>query len=74
MQVDTNAAWQQREAVTKSLHRDPNNDKKLEKVRKTDVVTSFVDRRFEVHVQEVDQAGFFEHLKTMNLKGDRISH
>lgn len=68
MQVDTSAAWQQREEVRKSLHRDPNNDKNLEKVRRTDVVSSFVDRSFEIHVQEGDQAGFFGHLKTITRK------
>ena len=81
-----NAAWQQREEVRKSIRADPINgilrkavkmaSKNLEKVRKAAVLSFFWAhvRKLEARVRE-DHAGFYRHLKTMNLeeKRDRSS-
>ena len=78
-----NAAWQQREEARKSLRASPNNDllrkvvkkagKNLEKVRKAAVLSFFWAhvRKLKEGVRKGDQAGFDEHLKTMNLEGKR---
>ena len=47
--------------------------KNLEKVRKTAVLSFFWPhvRKLEARVQEGDHAGFYRHIKTMNLEGKR---
>ena len=47
--------------------------KNLEKVRKTAVLSFFWAhvRKLEARVREGDQAGFYKHLKTMNMEGKR---
>ena len=82
-----NTAWQRREEARRSLRADPNNSilrkavkmagKNLEEIRNA-AVLSFLQahvRKLEARVREGDQAGFYEHLKTMNLEGkqDRSS-
>ena len=51
--------------------------KNLRKVRKADVLRFLWDffRKLETRTREGDQAGFYKHLKTMNLEGkqDRSS-
>ena len=80
-----NATWQQREEARKSLRASPNSDhlrkavrkavrkagKNLEKVRKTAVLSFFWAhvRKLEERVRKGDHAGFYEHLKTVNLEG-----
>ena len=83
VQAEMNAAWQQREEVSRSLRADLNNGilrkavkvagKNLEKVRKTAVLSIFWAhvRKLEARVREGDHAGFYRHLKTMNLEGKR---
>ena len=78
-----NAAWQQREEASKHLRAEPHNSnlrkavkmagKKLWKVRKDAVLSFFWDfvRKLETRTQEGDQAGFYKHLKTMNLERKR---
>ena len=79
-QADINAAWQQREEARKSLLASPNHDrlrkavkmavKNLEKVCKAAVLSFRAQvRKLEERVRKDDQAGFYEHLKTMNLEG-----
>ena len=82
-QAYMNAAWQQREEARKSLRESPNNDllrnavkkagKNLEKVRKAAVLSFFWAhvRKLEERVRKGDQAGFYEHFKSMNLGGKR---
>ena len=81
--ADMKTAWQQREEARNSLQASPNNDrlrkvvekagKNLEKVRKAAVLRFFWVhvRKLEERVRKGDQAGFYEHLKTMNLEGKR---
>ena len=47
--------------------------KNLRKVRKPAVLSFFWDfvRKLETRTREGDQAGFYKHLKTMNLEGKR---
>ena len=47
--------------------------KNLRKVRKAAVLTLFWDfvRKLETRTREGDQAGFYKHLKVMNLEGKR---
>ena len=47
--------------------------KNIRKVRKAAVLSFFWDfvRRLETRTREGDQAGFYKHLKTMNLEGKR---
>ena len=78
-----NAVWQQREEARKSLWASPNSDlfrkavekagKNLDKVRKAAVLSFFLAhvRKLEKRVRKGDQAGFYEHLKTMEFKGKR---
>ena len=82
VQADMNAAWQQREVARKSLRASPNSDflrkavkkasKNLEKVRKAAVLSFFLAhvRKLEERVRKGDQAGFYGHLKTMDLEGN----
>ena len=48
-------------------------EKNLRKVRKAAVLSSFWDfvRKLETGNREGDQAGFYKHLKTMDLEGKR---
>ena len=81
VEAEMNAAWQQREDARGHLRAEPHNsnlrkvvkmaEKKLRKVRKV-VLLSFVwdfVRKLETRTREGDQAGFYKHLKTMNLEG-----
>ena len=77
------AAWQQREEARRHLRAEPysNNLRKavkmagktLRKVRKAAVLSVFWDfvRKLKTRTREGDQAGFYKHLKTMNLEGKR---
>ena len=78
-----NAAWQQREDARRHLRAEPDNsnlrkivkmaEKKLRKVRKAAVLSLFWDFvcKLETRTREGDQAGFYKHLKTMNLEAKR---
>ena len=78
-----NAAWQQREEARRSLRAEPHSSnlskpvkmagKKLRKVRKAAVLSSFWDfvRKLETRTREGNQAGFYKHLKPINLEGKR---
>ena len=82
-----NAAWQQREEARRYPRAEPHTSnlrkavkmagKNLRKVRRAAVLSFFWDfvRKLETHTREGDQAGFYKHLKTMNLeeKRDRSS-
>ena len=83
VEAEMNAAWQQREDARGHLRAEPHHinlrkvvkmaGKKLRKVRKAAVLSFFWDfvRKLETRTQEADQAGFYKHLKTMNLEGKR---
>ena len=83
VEAEINAAWQQREEARRHLRAEPRNSnlrkavkmagKKLRKVLKAAVLSFFWDvvRKPETRTQEGDQAGFYKHLKTMNLQGER---
>ena len=87
VEVETNAAWQEREDARRHLRAESYNSnlrkavkmagRNLRKVRKAAVLSFFWDfvRRLETRTREGDQAGFYKHLKTMNLekKRDRSS-
>ena len=80
-----NEAWQQREEARRHLRAESHDNnlrkavkmagKNLRKVRKaiTAVLSFFWDfvRKLETRAREGDQAGFYKHLKTMNLQGER---
>ena len=78
-----NVAWQQRDEARRHLRAEPHNSnfqkavkmavKNLRKVRKAAVLSFFWDsvRKLETRTREGDQAGFYKHLKTMNLEGKR---
>ena len=84
---EMNAAWQQREEARRRLRAEPYNShlrnivkmtgKNLPKVRKAGVLSFFwaFTRKLETRDREGDEAGFYKHLKTMNLerKRDRSS-
>ena len=83
VEADVNEAWQQREETRRHLRAQPHSSnlrktvkmagKKLRKVRKAAVLSFFWDfvRKVETRDREGTQAGFYKHLKTMNLKGKR---
>ena len=89
VEAEMNATWQQREDARRDLRAEPRNSnlrkvvkmagKNLRKLRKAAVLSFFWDfvRKLETRAREGDQAGFYEHLKTMNLealgKRDRSS-
>ena len=87
VEAETNAAWQQREEARRHQRAEPHSsnlrkavkmtEKNLRKVRKAAVLSFFWDfvRKVETRTREGDQAGFYKHLKTMNLEGmqDRSS-
>ena len=78
-----NEAWQQREEARRYLRVEPHNSnlrkvvkmagKNLRKMRKAAVLSFFWDFvcKLETRTREGDQAGFYRHLKTMNLEGKR---
>ena len=79
-----NAAWQQKEEARRHLRVEPHNSnlrkavkmagKNPRKVRKAAALSFFWNfvHKFETHAREGDQAGFYKHLKTMNLEGKRV--
>ena len=83
MEAEMNAAWQQREEARRHLRAEPLNSnlqksvkmarKNLWKVRKVAVLSFFWDfvRKLETRTREGHQAGFYNHLKTINLEGKR---
>ena len=83
LEAGVNAAWQQREDARRHLRAEPHNSnlrkvvkmagKKLRKMLKASVLSFFCDfvRKLETRSREGDQAGFYKHLKTMNLEGKR---
>ena len=83
VEAEMTAAWQQIEDTRRHLRAEPHNSnirkavkmagKKLRKVRQAAVLSLFWDfvRKLETHNREGDQAGFYEHLMTMNLAGKR---
>ena len=83
MKSQMNATWQQREDARRHLHAEPHNSNlrktvkmagtNLRKVRKAAVLSFFQDfvRKLGTRAREGDQAGFYKHLKTMNLEGKR---
>ena len=83
VESEMNAAWQQREDARRHLRAEPHNsnlrkaikmaEKNLRKVRKAAVLSLFWDfvRKLETRTREGDQAGFYKHLKAMNLEGKR---
>ena len=83
VEAEMTAAWQQREDTRRHLRAEPHNrnlrkavkmaGKKLRKVRQAAVLSLFWDfvRELETRNREGDQAGFYKHLKTMNLEGER---
>ena len=87
VEAEKNAAWQQREDARRHLRAEPHSSnlrkvvkmagKNLRKVRKAAVLSFFWDfvRKLETRTREGDQAGFYKHLKTINLEGkqDRSS-
>ena len=77
-----NAAWQPRKEARRHLRAEHHNsnlrkaakaEKKLRKVRKAAVPIFFWDfvRKLETRTREGDQAGFYKHLKTMDLERKR---
>ena len=87
VEAETNEAWQQREDARRHLRAESHNSnlrkavkmagRNFRKVRKVAVLSFFWDfvRRLETRTREGDHAGFYKHLKTMNLekKRDRSS-
>ena len=87
VEAKMNAAWQQREEARRPLRAETQNSslrkavkvtgKNLRKVRMAAVLSFFWEfvRNFETRNREGDQAGFYKHLKTMNVeeKRDRSS-
>ena len=83
VEAEMNAAWQQREEASRHLRAEPHNsnlrkavkmaEKKLRKVCKVAVLRFFWDfvRKVDARTRGGDQAGFYKHLKTMNLEGKR---
>ena len=83
VEAEMNAAWQQREDARRHPREQSHNSnlrkvvmmagKNLRKVRKAAVLSFFWDFvcKLETRTREGDQAGFYKHLKTMNLEGKR---
>ena len=82
-EAEIDAAWQQREETRRHLRAEPHTSnlrkvvkmagKNVWKVRKAAVLSFVWDfvRKLETCTREGDQAGFYKHLKTMNLEGKR---
>ena len=80
-EAEMNATRQEREEARRLLHAESHNSnlrndvkmtgKYLRKVRKAAVLSLFwaFGRKLKVHVRGGDKAGFYRHLKTMNLEG-----
>ena len=78
-----NATWQQRVEMRRHLRVEPHDsnlrkavkmdEKNIRKARKAAVLSLFWGfvRKLKTHTQEGDQAGFYKHLKTTNLKRKR---
>ena len=85
VEAEINAASQQKEEARRHLRVEPHNSnlrkavkmagKKLREVRKAAVLSFVWDlvRKLETRTREGEQAGFYKHLKTMNLEGKRDS-
>ena len=83
VEAEMNAAWQEREEARRHLRAEPHNSnlrkavkmagKNLRRVRKAAVLSFFRDfvRKLETRTREGDKAGFYKHLKTINLAGKR---
>ena len=83
VEAEMNTAWQKREDARRHLRAEPRSSnlrkvvkmagKNFRKVRKAAVLSFFWDfvRKLETRTREGDQAGFYKHLKTMNLEGKR---
>ena len=83
VEAETNTARQQREEARRHLRAKPHNSnlrkvvtmvgENLRKVRTAAVLSFFRDfvRKFETPTRQGDLAGFYKHLKTMNLEGKR---
>ena len=83
VETEMDAGWQQREEARRHFRAQPHNSnlrkavkmagKNLRKVRKAAVLSLFWDfvRKLETRTREGDQAGFYKHLKTMNVEGKR---
>ena len=83
VEAEMNTAWQQREEARRHLRAKPHNSnlrkvvtmvgENLRKVRTAAVLSFFRDfvRKFETPTRQGDLAGFYKHLKTMNLEGKR---
>ena len=83
VEVEMNAAWQHREGAMRHLRAEPHSSnlrktvkiagKKRRKVRKAAVLSFFWDfvRKLETRTREGDQAGFYKHLKKLNLEAKR---
>ena len=81
--AEMNSAWQQREGTRRRLRAEPHDSnlrkavkmagKNLRKVRRVAVPSFFwaFVLKLETRVREGDQAGLYNHLKTMNLGGNR---
>ena len=85
LEAEINAASQQKEEARRHLRAEPHNSnlrkavemagKKLRKVRKAAVLSFVWDlvRKLETRTREGDKAGFYKHLKTINLDRKRDS-
>ena len=83
VEAEMNTALQQREEARRhlicaeshisNLRQDVMAGKNLRKVRKAPVLSFLWDfvPKLETHSQEGDHAGFYKHVKTMNLEGKR---
>ena len=83
VEANRNEAWKQREEARRHLRAESHNSnlrkvvkmaaKHLQGVRKAAVLRLFWNfvRKLETRSREGDQAGFYKHLKTMNLEGKR---
>ena len=81
VEAEMNAAWQQTEDARRHLRAEPHNSnlrkavkragKKLRMVRKAAALSFLWDfvHKLETRNRTGDQAGFYKHLKTMNLEG-----
>ena len=78
-----NAAWKQRQEARRHLRAEPHSsnfrkavkmtETNLRNVRKAAVLSFFWEfvRKLKTRTREGDRAGFYKHLKTMNLEGKR---
>ena len=83
LEAEMNAAWQQREEARRHLRAEPHTSnlrkavkmagKSLRKARKAAMLSFFWNfvRKLETRTRKGDHAGFYKHLKTMNLEAKR---